>query len=312
MKLQFSILLFLFSCMVCPLKAQTVEALLRADSTAIRIGEPLKINLAVTVSKQIQLKTPFVKDTLGQLEVITSLPADTLTTNGKTTYRSTYIVSAYDSGTYRAQQCILFTNEKGEPDTITTNELFIEVATVDVDTTQPFKAIKAPLKVPYLLKEFTWYFVAGGVLILLLVLSFLLWRNMKNKKPVEQERPKPKDPAHVWARKELKKLDEEKLWQKDEVKQYYSRLSDILRLYLEYRFGWYAMESTTEEINNEIGQYDINDVAKELLLQTLRNADLAKFAKMLPAPDVNTKSLQNAFDFVEVTKPREQAAPDKA
>jgi hypothetical protein len=91
------------------------------------------------------------------------------------------------------------------------------------------------------------------------LIAALIWylRREGKRKPLVIERPKPRDPAHIWAKKELKKLEEEKLWQKEEIKLYYSQLTYILRMYLEYRYNWLALESTTEKISEEISAYDI-------------------------------------------------------
>ena len=50
---------------------------------------------------------------------------------------------------------------------------------------------------------------------------------------------------HVWAFKELEKLEKEKVWQQN-IKEYYSRLTDVARTYIELRYKVPAMEKTTE------------------------------------------------------------------
>lgn len=282
--------------------AQSVSATLRADSTELMIGDPVHVNLSVKYSKGLQLTMPAVADTLGSMEVSSVSPIDTIAEGNNYILSRTYTVSAYDSGEYYAGPVqIIYKNSAGLPDTILSNEVVFTVNTLDVDTTQPFKAIKAPLDIPYVWQEFTYYIIGAVLLLIALIAGILLWRRYKNKKPVVAERYRPKDAAHVWARKELKKLEEEKLWQNDKVKQYYSRLTDILRLYLEYRYHWMALESTTEEIVEELPKYGINDVAKTLMLDSLRAADLVKFAKMMPAPDANIRAMDNVKQFVEMT-----------
>jgi hypothetical protein len=144
-----------------------------------------------------------------------------------------------------------------------------------------------------------------------IIVGLLLWKKYSKPKTVVIERPKPKDPAHIWARKELKKLEEEKVWQGDNVKLYYSRLTDVLRLYVEYRYGWYAMESTTEEIQTEIENYNLKEKAKENLLSILRAADLVKFAKMIPMPDANIRAMESAYKFIDFTEPNENKPEEK-
>jgi len=288
------------------ISAQSISATLKADSSHIVIGDPVNVKLTVKHSAGYQIAWPRVADTLGSLDIISAGKLDTTTEGANTVLSQTYSVSAYDSGSFHGGPVkVFFKTNTGVLDSVISNPVFVDVATIDVDTTKAFKAIKAPLEVPYVWQEFLWYIIGGtALLILLIVIAIVLWQ-LKKRKPAVVERPRPKDPAHIWARKELKKLDEEKRWQQDDVKGYYSRLTEILRLYLEYRFNWMALESTTQEIEAEISQYEINDVAKNLLLETLRSSDFVKFAKMQPMPDANMKAMENAKGFIEMTVPVE-------
>jgi hypothetical protein len=198
----------------------------------------------------------------------------------------------------------------GVVDTAYTNAYELTVTTLPVDTTKPIKPIKAPLKVEYQLREFFWWFVALGVLIIAAIIGFILYRRYKKKPAPVVTRPRPKDPPHIWANKELQKLELEKLWQKDQVKLYHSRLTDILRSYLEFRYDYYALESTTEEIQKELSRLDVNMDAGSKLMETLRLADFVKFAKMNPAPDENMKSMSSARAFVDMTKPKPEEIID--
>lgn len=293
--------------------SQSVSAILKADSNKILIGDQLNVRLTIKHSKELQLAIPTLQDTLGNMEIIRSSKMDTSSEGNTILLTQVYTVSAYDSGEFHAGPVLLFfKNSTGTVDSLLSNSVPILVNTLDVDTAKPFKPIKAPLEVPYSWKEFLYYLIPLLLLLLLIIGGYLLWKKRKNKTPDVYVRPKPKDPAHVWARKELKKLQEEKLWQKDEMKLYYTRLTDVLRLYLEYRYSWMALESTTEEIAAEISNYPMNDVAKKLLLETLRNADLVKFAKMQPLPDANMKSMEQALNFIEVTAPTETKTEEKS
>lgn len=279
-----------------------VSATLKADSAQILIGDYLNVQLTVKHPKGLNVHMPMPYGVLGEMELVKDPAVDSVEKDEGMVITRSYIVSAYDSGTYTAGPVrLFFTNANGNADSVVSNSIPIRVNTLPVDTTKPVKPIKAPLEVEWSLIEFTYYIVAGLLLLILASIAFFVWRKNRKPKSVVIERPKPKDPAHVWAKRELRKLEDDKLLQKDEVKLYYSRLTDILRLYLEYRYEWLALESTTEEIAAEIEKYDINDVAKKLLLETLRSADLVKFAKMQPGTEVNAKALDNVKDFVEVT-----------
>lgn len=303
---------FLFALFYSYSAVAQITATLRADSNQILIGDFLNVRLSVKHSANMNVPFPVLKDTLGNLEIIAASKIDTTTEAGSQVLSQLYTVSAYDSGQYHAGPVqVFFINSSGATDTVLSDIIPVRVNTFDVDTAKPFKAIKAPLEVPYTWREFTNYILAGIVLLALIIAAIIFWRKYKKQKPAVELRPKPKDPAHIWARKELKKLEEEKLWQNNEVKLYYSRMTDILRMYLEYRYGWLALESTTEEIEAEIGQYHLKEKAKESLLAILRTADLVKFAKMIPLPDANIRAMENAYKLIDFTEPKELTEPNK-
>ena len=306
--LLWSLVLGLYSC-----GFGKVSATLRADSNQIQIGDQLNIRLTVKYDKNLKVPFPVITDTLGNLELISSSKIDTGAEGTATSLSQLYTVSAFDSGEYYAGPVkILFANSAGEPDSIFSNDIAVRVNTLDVDTAKPFKAIKAPLDVPYAWREFLPYILIGiWLLVVIIGAAYYMWREQKKKKVLPYQRPKPKDPAHIWARKELQKLEEEKLWQQDEVKLYYTRLTDILRLYMEYRYGWYAMESTTEEMQVEVEKYNLKEKAKDNLFSILRTADLVKFAKMLPLPDANIKAMESANRLIDFTEPNENKEEKK-
>jgi len=286
--------------------AQEISAALKPDSTHILIGDFLSARLIVKFPDDSKVMIAPVADTVGRMELVKQSKIDTSKSDGNTVFTQIFTVSAYDSGNFRLGPLkLFFTDKNGKVDTLFTDAPLISVNTIPVDTTKAIKPIKAPLSVPYSWQEFIPYIIGGIALIAAIIVAIYFLKRRKKKPKISKERPRPKDPPHVWAKKELKKLEEEKLWQKDEVKQYYSRLTDILRLYLEYRFNWFALESTTEQIRDEITEYDIPEEGKEKLLGILQSADLVKFAKMLPLPDENDLAMKNAFAFVEITEQKE-------
>ena len=305
------LMIFMLFAFKLSINAQTISATLKADSGQILIGDHLQIKLVVKYANGLTPVLPVLSDTLGNMELLGASKTDTIIGGNFKTMTKTYTVSAYDSGEYHAGPVmIFFRDNNGITDSIISNEEVVLVNTLDVDTTKPFKAIKAPLDVPYSWREFIPHIIAGVILLIAIISGIIFWKKYRKQKPVVMERPKPKDPPHIWARKELQQLESEKLWQKDEVKQYYSRMTDILRLYLEYRYDWLALESTTEEIEANIDRYQIKHKAKDSLLSILRSADLVKFAKMLPMPDANLKAMEDAYKFIEFTEPRELKSED--
>jgi hypothetical protein len=163
--------------------------------------------------------------------------------------------------------------------------------------------IKKPFSAPITLKEIApWLFgiILIGALVFLIV--YALSRRSKNK-PLFQRPLKPKLPPHVIALQELDKLKGEELWQHEKVKDYYTRLTDIVRVYIEERFTITAMEQTTFEILTSFKEKESQIVDKSVveLKEILEVADLVKFAKLTPLPDENHHMLSNAYLFVKET-----------
>jgi hypothetical protein len=146
-----------------------------------------------------------------------------------------------------------------------------------------------------------WYIVVPIVgLIIIAALIFWLVKLMK-KKPTEEKPQIIKEP-HVLALEELAKLRFMSLTTAEEYKAYYTRLADILRTYLEGRFAIHAIEKTTEEINNELKQIQLNIQTAKLAIRVLKECDLVKFAKFVPLKEDADKCLNETLNFVLTTK----------
>jgi hypothetical protein len=306
------VFILLFSILYSLFSTAQVSATFKADSTHMEIGDYLNMKLVVNTHPDIVVDFPkFPGDSIGKISIIKKDKIDTAKLGGDVIYSQTITISAYEEGRYIFEPFkVYFLNKSTNVlDSAYTNAYQITVTTLPVDTTKPIKPIKA-LKVDYQLKEFYGWIIAGIILLIAAIIGFILYRKYKNKPAPVVARPRPKDPPHIWANKELRKLDSEKLWQKDQIKLYHSRLTDILRSYLEFRYDYYALESTTEEIQTELGKLDISMDASGKLMETLRLADFVKFAKMSPAPDANMKSMQNALDFIDITKQKPEEIVD--
>ncbi len=142
-------------------------------------------------------------------------------------------------------------------------------------------------------------------LLILAALIVLLVRRMKGKEPVKLRR-EVIVPPYVRALQSLDQLKKEKIWQKGRVKEYYIILSDTVRQYVQEQFGIDAMESTTGETLQKFRRFAYDDTLLLEMLESLLNlSDLVKFAKEDPTPTENETNLNNAYLFVEKTRPAE-------
>ena len=174
--------------------------------------------------------------------------------------------------------------------------------------------LKKPFAAPITFKEIAPWLLA--IILLAAILFLVIYAiNRRNKnRPLFQRPAKPKTPPHLTAIQELDKLKEEQLWQQEKFKDYYTRLTDIVRVYIEDRFKMAAMEQTTHEIIAGFKESKESIENKSLLelKEILELADLVKFAKLTPLPDENFKMLSNAYLFVKETTIETVAEPVEA
>lgn len=178
--------------------------------------------------------------------------------------------------------------------------------TVDVDTTQGIYDITENYEIEYSFSEKAedwfrenWYWFAGAAVLALL---FFMVRAIRNSKKSEEETNVPKIPAHVTALNALHALMNMEAWKEENPKDFYSTLTDTVRLYLEERYGIYAMEQTTREIIQNLKQSKISDDDRAFLKLVLSRADMVKFAKYKPQAEDGLDALNKSISFVERTK----------
>ncbi len=285
------------------------------DSSKIRIGEQVKLDLYVNYDasqRDLKIQWPSVGDTItGKVEVISITPIDTTIPdkNNPTIYQQhqQLLVSAYDSGYFAIPGFEFVVNDDTSKPFLTPT-LMLEVHTVPTDTSiTKTKDIKPPFEEKFNWKWYLDYIYWGiGIIIFIATIILLTIYFTKRKKQVVIEPEKPKIPAHITALATLEKIKEEQVWKEGYAKEYYSSISEAVRLYIEERFGVNALESTTDEIMKAFRTQVVDKQSKEKLEQILTLSDFVKFAKMSPIEDEHKFTLQNAFDFVNGTKREEE------
>lgn len=289
--------------------AQSFTVNSELDSASIQIGEQTRLRLTVAQPTNLEVSIPILSDTITRgIEIVEVLKADTISLgNDRIEVNYDYLITSFDSGFYFIPTYAY----AAAGDTLYTQPLGLSVTTVSVNpTTDDIKDIKPIMSAPFYWSElFTW--VGYGMLALLLlgVIVLLLMKFVfKKKVPFISETPEPVIPPHIVALTRLEEIKAEKVWQSGNSKAFYTELTDVLRVYLDGRFGINAMEMTSDEIlalvKKEPGLNEVRAALKDLL--TL--ADLVKFAKMIPLENENEASLLIAFDVVEKTKPIEEIA----
>ena len=312
----FRIYLLLVSCFLLlgsKLFSQEVQAFATLDTSKIRIGEQTKIDLYITYNssqKKIKIQWPSIGDTLRkEVDVINISKIDTTIPDknnpNEIQQHQTITITSIDSGYWAISPfAFIVNNDTAKP--LETQPLLLEVYNIPVDTAEAsIKDIKTPLEEPFDWHEYL-PMIYGGIaaLIILTIIIFLIAKFFK-KKPQIIIPPKPKEPPHITALQNLENIRNQKLWQEGKYKEYHTLISDVLRMYIEGRYGIAAMELTSDEIFKIMKSQIIDSVSKEKLRQILVLADYVKFAKVIPIDVENELSINAAFDFVNGTKREE-------
>jgi hypothetical protein len=300
------ILLFVFIPLF-RINGQEVTVSAAFDSSRIYIGD--QINFTVTIIKPVSyiLSIPFFKDSLQKnIEILKGPLLDTsLLKDGRMRIKQKYLVTSFDSGYYQVPP--VYAEMKGENGIKRFYSDYSQLKVMRVkitppDTTSKIFDIVKPYRAPLTVSE-----ILPWVLLFLL-LSSAVWYLIKIIKNLRREKTGeavelPGEPAHVIAFRQLEKLKQEKLWEKGEIKGYYTRLTEIIRYYLENRFYVYSMELTTVETLAELKKTGFREEESYRKLRTvLTGADLVKFAKFNPEPSENELQFNYAWEFVDATK----------
>ncbi len=296
-KVVFVILFFLYS--YCGY-SQMPDIRVSADTNNVLIGDQIKVELEVKYQNKFNILWTSIPDTFGPLEVVKRSKIDTVRKDNLFSLVQNLMVTSFDGGTFALPSFTLtLIKSDNSRDTFLTEPLYLKFNSVEVDTTQDIKDIKGPLNVPIDWRNYLTYLLILIALIVLAFFGYKYWKKRKQKLP--DLGYDPSIPPHVLALEALKQLDSEKLWQSGYIKKYYIRLTDIVRIYLERQFEIKAMEMVTPEIisslrKNNFEQNLINDMSELFSL-----ADFVKFAKHQTLPDENSKCMNFAINFVNIS-----------
>lgn len=295
--------LFLVSLAVFP---QDITVVAQPDTTVMLIGDQTGFTVTATMPSDVRADLRTVTDTLtGKIIVLRRDPRDTVSSpDGTMTLTDHYLITSFDTGTYRIPP---FYAEVTEGDSVLryySDDAFLEVLRPDItpsDTTDVIFDIVPPRGAPVTFAEILpWLVIAIIAAAVLYLLARFLPRNPLRRfvRP-----PVPPEPAHVIALRELQALHAEELWQKGEIKEYYSRLSDILRRYIDNRYSISSPELTTDDTVRMLQKASVTTRDQMVLVKELLSlSDMVKFAKYLPEAALNESSFDDAERFVEETK----------
>ena len=181
---------------------------------------------------------------------------------------------------------------------VKTNALPIEVNSV-LDPKNPpadIQDIKGIIKFHHGL---LWYLPFLIALIILVIVSYFVYKYIKKKnRKLTQEEIIQSIPPKEYALKQLDELQTLNLIEKGHVKEYYDKLSDIIRFYISRTYSVDGMEKTTTEFYSMLKNKIAPEHNRELK-NYLINCDFVKFAKLIPSSEEIEKDFETAKGFIE-------------
>jgi hypothetical protein len=278
-KLPFLFLLMLFNAAVFS-QNPVVNTFLNKED--ILIGEQLEYKVVATYPTNVfKVRWLNVPDSMKHFELVEKSKIDTSEENGKTILSQILTLTSFDSGRWATPAFKINFDPVKDDTTINlfTDTLAVNVGYAKADSTNQLRDIKPIMDVT--IKNYLWYYIAGGILLAALI-TFLLWQYFKNRKKQPALEFKGKLSPYDEAMQELEKLKTVNLQQPESTKQFHSKLGSIFKWYISRKQRFNVMNKTTGDILLHLAD---NKLPKDVIAQTaaaLRTGDAVKFAKFLP------------------------------
>ena len=280
----------------------------RADKATMTIAETVLLELEAAIEPVYEVRMPKVDKVLESFGIVDwDNLGNKLDPNDRVVSTYRYRLEPFLSGTYPIPA---FTFEFYDSNSPEEKKYELTTEPVDIEVTSLLGEQRAELKIDDIEdvlemprpKSYAWVWVLGVVAVAAGVGLWLYLRGKRVRELVRIFRP-----AHEIAYERLRALVKEDLVGTGRIKEFYERISDILRHYIEQSFSLRAPESTTEEFLAELANTDVLPTGeKQRLGEFLQLCDLVKFAKHNPT----TQQIQETFDlvkdFVEKTKSDER------
>lgn len=296
----------------------SVSVKAKLDSVQILMGNITMLNVEVVADKGIKGDFPQLKqrNELGVISIMNDsvelrgiADADTIDLGSGRIQMSYKIpIQSFDSGVYHLPPIQYVAGN----DTFNSNRVVLKVIPVNVsenDEIDGYMPVAEPLnpsifdKLPDAIVNYWWV-----ILIVIIVIAIIVYIiiKLRKKQPIISKKVKI-IPPYEKAIQSMQLLKEQKLWEQGLEREYFTRLTEILRVYLEGRFEINAMEMTSREIIQTLADNKELISKREYVRQILDVADYVKFAKLRPLPSDNIQAFDNAMKFIEETRPIEDS-----
>ena len=285
-----------------PLRAQAPRIFTELDTALVSVGDRMALTVRVEHDPAATVVWPDSL-ALGSVEVLGAELAPPASEGGRSITSARFTMAAFELGDLEIPSFdIQVEMPDGSSNTLSTDPYLITVQSVGLDEGGDIRAIRGPLGLPLSV-----IYVLPWVLLMALLGALGYWLWVKRKPSEASPRRSvviPRFP-HLEAYEALGRLEASDLLERGEIKEYHILASEIIRTYVEGRFGVYALELTTGEVVEGLRSSDLPEDVVEAFGGFASRCDLVKFAKLRPTPLASRGILEAARAFVDQTKPHE-------
>lgn len=263
--------------------AQAPSAKTSVDKSSILIGEQLHFRVSTSMPDNTYRLSWFnLPDTIGDFKVVKEDKIDSSYANGNLNFSQGITLTSFDSGRHVIPSLTLNveTLQGDSSFNILTDSIPINVSFAPMDSVQTFHDIKAIIEVKKQWPWWAWTLLALGVAILIFWVRFLI-KFLKKKKTTPDFFNAKFSPFDE-AMNSLTELESRQLLQKDEVKEYHTRLTAIFKRYISRKTKTYKMYLTSDEILMDVNEYGLTKEQISSFANCLRMSNAVKFAKYIP------------------------------
>lgn len=275
------------------------EATISLSPNQIMIGDHMELEMKLKNKGLSNTQFPLINDTsMGNFRLVELTKIDTFFSGNDVVIMQNYKITCFEDSV-QTFPSLAFVN--GPVTVFRSNPIQVIVNSPNIDSAKDIKPIKDIVLVPLSKEEvYSYLFISFILLVIVLGLYFIYIRYIRKEKLFDRE--KPEDPPHVAALQALKVVETENLWQMGKVKEYYDRISDILRAYIEKRFGIMALEQTSHQLIQSMREIRLPDYIIGDMNEILAKSDLAKFAKEKHEGELHLTMIKMAYKFIQSTQ----------
>jgi hypothetical protein len=292
--------LFLTIILIAQLHGQSPVST-KVVSGKLSVGKPFDLVMEVPYPNTAKVLGP-IADSTGPFMVIDQ-NIKTKSHKGKNINIYRLKIAGFKPGELSLPVFKFLVSDKDKADTLSSDSLKVKIASVMSAKMADINDIKPEEKFPNY-----WLWIIPGAILLLALLAYLGYRLYLKLRKIQELA---KAPPLPWdeAMGSLNRLPFKEWLDKGLIQKYYYALSEIIKKYIERRFGFNAVEQTTTEIIYSLKYNKIE--YREEFGGFLQKADRVKYAKLIPTYQEIEDSLQQAKDLVQKTTPNPEQ-PEEA